>query len=209
MWARRLALIRVTVWLMKWWKSELHSCHKRSQNMSVWFFAPGMIHNAAFKAWKEAHALSCSLQRHERRHPAAPAVELSFCFAVWLRWADAAWHGTDFACVYFWFCTCVLAGLEVQKKGLRWSCEFLCRSWKLRCSSPLISSKTFELLCLIPLLFTAPPLPHPRHSSVALRKWQKKQVAGRSDRAARFLGRINIKRTTTTCHVLVLKGLAA
>lgn len=49
----------------------------------------------------------------------------------------------------------------------------------------------------------------PHHFALALKSdVTGKQVEGRFDRAARFLRRINLQRSTTTCHVLVLKGLA-
>lgn len=126
----------------KWWKSELESQHKQSQNMSqgFFFFCSGMIHNAASpKAGKLTHALSTLSAKTHAEAPRCSGCWLvfffpSFCFSAWKPLETAT--ASCCVCVLLVLCTCVLVGLEVQRAGSHRSWELFGRSLEMRRFQP-------------------------------------------------------------------------
>lgn len=85
---------------------------------------------------------------------------LFFFLFVFTAWKPLETAPPVVVCVYFWFFARVfLWVVRSGKQESHRSCEFFCRSLKMWRYSPLISLETFELLRLIPLLFTAPITP--------------------------------------------------
>lgn len=159
---------------------------------------------ALLKLKRNTRPLSCALRKKSGGHPATPALELSFCLFLWLPRVDTALHCSARDRLLF-LCTFGFAH-AFSRNTTRFyrSCKFLCPISKAAVLQP---SHQLRHVCLHTA--THHSALYNLHHCMALKSdVTGKQVAGRFDSTARFFRRINLERTTTTCHVLVLKGLA-
>lgn len=195
------------VWLMKWWKTGLQTWPKYSSVFLFFLHALGLIQKAPLKVEKKptpflilfakiASCPRCSSAGHRN-------LFLFVCVIA------ASGHGS----ARHRLCLCVLLVLHMcspgtwgLRKGFHWSCEFLCPSLR-SCGTPALSLTQKRLLA-----FCGSPLCYLQSPSLQFgfkKKWCDRKAGCRQIwQSWQVFQTITLLRTTTTCHVLLLKGLA-
>lgn len=187
---------------MRWWKAELHLAYPY---ISVWFCALGLIQNVPLKVEKKPTPLLIPFAKIESR-PHCSAGDGNVVLFVCL--ITVSGHGST----RHRLCLCVLLVLHMcspgtwgLREGFHWSCKFLCPSLR-SCGAPALSLTQNRLLayCGSPLCYLQSP-----SLQFGFKKWCDRKAGCRQIwQSCQVFQRLNLQRTTTTCHVLVLKGLA-